>query len=41
MGLEKKIKIETSEDHIITTPLTCTATNWPILLNDVNIGGSM
>jgi len=34
---DEKIKIETSEDHIITTPLTCTATNWPILLNDVNI----
>lgn len=24
-------------DEILTTPLTCTATNWPILANDINI----
>ena len=34
---EDKVKIENNEDHILTTPLTCTATNWPILLNNVNL----
>ena len=24
-------------DEILTTPLTCTATNWPILANDFKI----
>lgn len=27
----------TSNDEILTTPLTCTATNWPILANNINI----
>ncbi len=34
---DQNVKIENDEDHILTTPLTCTATNWPILLNNVNI----
>lgn len=25
------------DDEVLTTPLTCTATNWPIILNDLNI----
>ena len=25
------------DDHILTTPLTCTATNWPILANGINL----
>jgi len=33
----EKIKIDTKKDHILTTPLTCTATNWPILLNNINL----
>ena len=33
----EKIKVTGNEDHILTTPLTCTATNWPILLNDINL----
>jgi dTDP-4-amino-4,6-dideoxy-D-glucose/dTDP-4-amino-2,4-dideoxy-beta-L-xylose transaminase len=34
---DQKVKIEDTEDHILTTPLTCTATNWPILSNNVNL----
>ena len=34
---EDKIKIDTSNDHVLTTPLTCTATNWPIILNAINL----
>jgi len=34
---DQNVKIENDEDHILTTPLTCTATNWPILLNNVNL----
>ena len=34
---EDRIKIESSEDHVLTTPLTCTATNWPIILNQINL----
>ena len=26
-----------SGDEVLTTPLTCTATNWPVLANDMNI----
>ena len=26
-----------SSDEVLTTPLTCTATNWPIILNGLNI----
>ena len=33
----EKIKVTEKEDHILTTPLTCTATNWPILLNNINL----
>ena len=33
----EKIKVTGKEDHILTTPLTCTATNWPILLNNINL----
>lgn len=33
---DEKLKIS-STDHVLTTPLTCTATNWPILLNDLNL----
>lgn len=33
----EKIKVTGNEDHILTTPLTCTATNWPILLNNINL----
>ena len=25
------------EDHVLTTALTCTASNWPILLNGINL----
>ncbi len=32
-----KVKIEEKDDHVLTTPLTCTATNWPILANGINI----
>jgi dTDP-4-amino-4,6-dideoxygalactose transaminase len=32
---EEKVKINDEKDHVLTTPLTCTATNWPILLNDI------
>src|SRR6056300_1720812 len=34
---EERIKIESPEDHVLTTPLTCTATNWPIILNKINL----
>ena len=34
---ENKIKIETEQDHVLTTPLTCTATNWPIVANNINL----
>ncbi len=34
---QEKIKIENQEDHVLTTPLTCTATNWPILSNDIKL----
>ena len=34
---EDRIKIDSSEDHVLTTPLTCTATNWPILLNQIKL----
>ena len=34
---ENKIKIEEPEDHVLTTPLTCTATNWPIISNNINL----
>lgn len=34
---EERIKIDSSEDHVLTTPLTCTATNWPILLNQIKL----
>jgi len=33
----EKIKVTEKKDHILTTPLTCTATNWPILLNNINL----
>jgi len=32
-----KVKITNKRDHILTTPLTCTATNWPIILNGINL----
>ena len=35
---EDKVKIDTALDHVLTTPLTCTATNWPIILNDIKVG---
>ena len=34
---DEKIKIEDKNDHVLTTPLTCTATNWPILSNNINL----
>ena len=34
---ENKIKIDEPEDHVLTTPLTCTATNWPIISNNINL----
>ena len=34
---ENKIKIEGEQDHVLTTPLTCTATNWPIVANNINL----
>jgi len=34
---ENKIKIDAPEDHVLTTPLTCTATNWPIISNNINL----
>ena len=34
---ENKIKIDDPEDHVLTTPLTCTATNWPIISNNINL----
>lgn len=34
---ENKIKIDGPEDHVLTTPLTCTATNWPIISNNINL----
>ena len=34
---DDRVRIENDSDHILTTPLTCTASNWPILLNDVNL----
>ena len=26
----EKVKIDSMDDYILTTPLTCTASNWPI-----------
>ena len=34
---DEKVKIESEKDHVLTTPLTCTATNWPILSNEINL----
>ena len=34
---DDRVRIENDDDHILTTPLTCTASNWPILLNNVNL----
>ena len=34
---ENKVKIDAPEDHVLTTPLTCTATNWPIISNNINL----
>ena len=34
---EERVKINSPEDHVLTTPLTCTATNWPIILNDIQL----
>jgi dTDP-4-amino-4,6-dideoxygalactose transaminase len=34
---EDKIKIESEKDHVLSTPLTCTATNWPIVANNINL----
>ena len=34
---EDKIKIESEKDHVLSTPLTCTATNWPIVTNNINL----
>jgi dTDP-4-amino-4,6-dideoxygalactose transaminase len=31
------LKTHHEADEILTTPLTCTATNWPILANNVNL----
>tara|TARA_X000001036_G_scaffold233647_1_gene218150 strand:+ start:275 stop:1438 length:1164 start_codon:yes stop_codon:yes gene_type:complete len=33
----EKVKIDSMDDYILTTPLTCTASNWPILSNDLNL----
>ena len=34
---DEKVKVESEKDHVLTTPLTCTATNWPILSNEINL----
>jgi len=34
---DEKVKVESEKDHILSTPLTCTATNWPILSNEINL----
>lgn len=35
---EKKWKaFDRENDEVLTTPLTCTATNWPIILNDMKL----
>ena len=34
---DDRVRVENDNDHILTTPLTCTASNWPILLNNVNL----
>tara|TARA_Y100000389_G_scaffold76692_1_gene73438 strand:+ start:15128 stop:16288 length:1161 start_codon:yes stop_codon:yes gene_type:complete len=34
---EERIQILDEKDHVLTTPLTCTATNWPIIANKVNL----
>lgn len=34
---DEKVKVDSEKDHVLTTPLTCTATNWPILSNEINL----
>jgi dTDP-4-amino-4,6-dideoxygalactose transaminase len=34
---EERIQILDEKDHVLTTPLTCTASNWPIIANKVNL----
>ena len=33
----EKVKIDSEDDYILTTPLTCTASNWPILSNNLKL----